>query len=149
MNENSNMRMNGHAFALTLGTIDLKADKWALSVTDNGAVATKNGLPDGWLPGDVAANGEVTMDRTEFKKISAEAKKAGSWQKLPTFNLVSYAKVGNDECKIEAFGCKFKLESLLDIDKSSTDKTTVTLKYDVTSPDFVKIDSVPYIEYKQ
>ncbi|UDQ97950.1 phage protein [Lentisphaerota bacterium WC36G] len=144
---NSTMRLNGLGFNLTLNTTDIKADKWSLSVSDDGSVATKDGLPDGWLKGAVAGSGEVTMDRTEFKKMSAEAKKAGSWQGMPTFNLISYAKVGNDECLIEAYGCKFKMDSVLDADKNSSDKTTFTLKYDVTSPDFVKIDGVPYAEF--
>ncbi len=142
----NNTRMNGKAFSFNVGTMDLKADKWNLGITDNSAVAKKNGRPDGTLPGDVEASGEVTLDRIEFKKLSAAAKKAGSWQDMETFNIVSYAKVGTDENKVEAFGCKFKLESVLDVDKGSTDKTSFSLKFDVTSPDFVRIDGVPYIK---
>ena len=52
---------------------------------------------------------------------------------------------GGDPLMIQAFGCKLKLNKLLDVDKSSTDETEFTIPFDVTSPDFVRIDGVPYV----
>jgi hypothetical protein len=47
--------------------------------------------------------------------------------------------------KVEAFGCKFKLESLLALNPEGAAKHVSKLKFLVTSPDFVHINGVPYL----
>lgn len=47
--------------------------------------------------------------------------------------------------KVEAFGCKFVLDSLLDLDKAGGQKHISKVKYFVTSPDFIRINGVPYL----
>ena len=60
--------------------------------------------------------------------------------------MIAIAAVGDDEMRVEAYGCRLKVSSLLDIDKSSADETEFTIPFDVTSPDFIKIDGVPYVK---
>ena len=138
------VRFNGLSFDIDLGDIGIKVKKFTLDIEDNSAVAKQNGRPNGELRGAVSASGEIVVDRAGLKAFTAMAKKAGSFQEMPTFDIHSFGKVGDDELKIEAFGCKVKLSKLLDIDKDSSDETEFTLPYEVTSPDFVKIDGVPY-----
>ncbi|MEA4863376.1 MAG: phage protein [Victivallaceae bacterium] len=139
-------RFNGMSFDLDLGVTALKVQKCTLDITDNTTVAKRNGRPDGYLPGDVSAAGTITVDRDGLAALTEQAKSAGYWQGIEPFDICTYAKVGDDELKIEAFGCKVKISKLLDIDKSKTDETLFEIPYDVTSPDFVNINGVPYLE---
>lgn len=140
----SKRRFNGLAFSINTGDLALKVKKFTLDITDNSTVAKRRGRPDGYLVGDVEANGELTVDRDGLKAITAAAQSAKSFQALAPFDIVSYAKVDDDEVKIEAFGCRLKVSKVLDIDTSSSDETEFTIPYDVTAPEFIKIDGVPY-----
>lgn len=140
----STQRFNGMSFEIDLGDFAVQVKKFSLEIKDDSAVAKRNGKPDGYLLGGVEGSGEILVDRTGLKAFTEAAKKAGSFQETPPFDINSYAKVGDDEVKIEAFGCKVKISNLLDIDTGSTDETEFKLPFDVTSPDFVKIDGVPY-----
>lgn len=142
-------KINGQSFDFTFGGTPIHADNFSLEITDNSAVAKKDGRPDGALQGDVEASGEVSLDITEFKVLLAQAKSSGSWQDLPTFDITAYAKAGDEEFKVEIFGCNFKIASLLDVDKTSADKSSVKLPYEVTGQDFVIIDGVPYAKKKE
>ncbi len=137
-------RFNGLSFDIDLGDFGIKVKKFTLDIEDGSAVAKRDGRPDGELRGAVSASGEIVVYRSGLKSFTAMAKKAGSFQQMPTFDINSFGKVGDDELKIEAFGCKVKLSKLLDIDKESSDETEFTLPFEVTGRDFVKIDGVPY-----
>lgn len=138
-------RYNGLSFDVDTGEMAFQAKKFSLEITDNSAVAKRRGRPDGYVIGDVEASGEIVVDRDALKVITAAAKSAGSFQALKPFDMMAFAKVADDELKVEAFGCRLKVSSLVDVDKSSADETEFTIPFDVTSPDFVKIDGVPYL----
>ncbi len=137
-------RFNGLSFDIDLGDFSVRVQKFTLDIEDGSAVASHDGRPDGTLRGAVSASGEITVTRAGLKAFTAAAEKAGSFQEMPVFDINSFAKTGDDEFKVEAFGCKVKVSKLLDIDKSSSDETEFALPFDVTSPDFVKVDGVPY-----
>lgn len=139
-------RINGLSFDFDLGGKQIHSEKMSLDITDNSAVVKKNGRPDGFVNGDVEASGELEVDAVALKTITEAAGSAGSFQLLEPFDIVTYAKVGEEEVKVEAFGCKLKVSKLLDVDKSSADPTKFVIPFDVTSPDFVKINGVPYIK---
>ena len=138
-------RINGKSFSFDVGGMKIHADNFSCDITDNTTASKKDGRPDGYLLGDVEASGEITVDRVEMKAIMEAAKTAGSFQALKEFDINAYADAGDDSFKVEIFGCKLKMNKILDIDKTSTDKTQFTIQYDVTSPDFINIDGVPYI----
>lgn len=139
-------RFNGLSFDIDTGDMALHVKKFSLEITDNSAVAKRNGRPDGFVLGDVEASGEIVVDRDGLKIITKAAEKAGSFQALKPFDMIAIAAVGDDEMRVEAYGCRLKVSSLLDIDKSSADETEITIPFDVTSPDFIKIDGVPYVK---
>ena len=138
-------RINSHSFDVDLGGEAIHVDSMTLDITDNTAPAKKGGRPDGWLQGDVEASGEISVGIVEAKKIIQLAKDKGSFQDMDAFDINTFAKAGDDEFKVEAFGCKLKLASLLNIDKSYTDKSMINIPFDVTGPEFIKIDGIPYI----
>ncbi|ENY76593.1 prophage PSPPH06 tail tube protein [Pseudomonas putida TRO1] len=138
-------KLSGKNFDVNLGDSLLHVEAASLDVTDNSAVAQSKGVPNGWVDGDVSAAGEIEVDSTNFNLIVAQAKAAGSFRELEPFDIVFFGKVGDEECRIEAFGCKLRVSSLLAIDPKGGAKTTHKLPYDVTSPDFIKINGVPYL----
>ncbi|WP_027721211.1 phage protein [Maridesulfovibrio zosterae] len=138
-------RLSGKNFDITLGDIQLHVEKASLSIEDNSSAAKDRGVPNGWVDGDVAASGDIEIDATNLKLISEAARAAGSYRELPDYDMLFFAKTGNEEKKVEAFGCHFKIESLLDIDPKGGEKDISKLQFEVTSPDFVRINGVPYL----
>ncbi|BAP43927.1 tail tube [Pseudomonas sp. StFLB209] len=139
-------RIGGKNFDVNLGDMKVHVEAATLDITDNTAVAQSRGVPNGHVDGDVSASGEMELDLTNFKLLKEQASTAGSFRGLEPFDIVFFAKAGEDEIKYEAFGCKIRLSSLLSIDPKGGAKSTVKVQYDVTSPDFVHIDGVPYLD---
>lgn len=139
------MRLSGMNFNVNMGDIMIHVDTATLAITDNSSVSQTSGVPDGAVDGDVSANGELSVNASQFKLISAAAKKAGSWRGMEPFDIMFYGKTSKDEVKVEAFGCRIKLADILDIDKKGGQASLFKIPYDVTSPDFVHIDGVPYL----
>ncbi|WP_193051401.1 phage protein [Pseudoalteromonas undina] len=139
------MRLSGMNFNVNLGDIMVQVDTASLAITDNSAPSQTGGVPDGWVDGDVSASGELSVNASNFTLISDAAKTAGAWRGMETFDIMFYAKTSKDEMKIEAFGCRIKLSDILDIDKKGGSASLFKIPFDVTSPDFVNINGVPYL----
>ena len=139
------MRLSGMNFNVNLGDIMVHVDTATLSITDNSAVSQTGGVPDGAVDGDVSANGELSVNASNFALISDAAKRAGSWRGMEPFDIMFYGKTSKDEMKVEAFGCRIKLSDILDIDKKGGQASLFKIPFDVTSPDFGHINSVPYL----
>ncbi len=138
-------KISGMNFDINVGDLKLHVETATLDITDNSAVAQTRGVPDGWVAGDVAASGELELDTTNFNLLIEAAKAAGSFRELEPFDQLFYAKTPSDEIRVEAFGCKVKISSLLNIDGKGGEKTKHKIPFDVTSPDFVRINGVPYL----
>ncbi|MCJ2164654.1 MULTISPECIES: phage protein [unclassified Pseudodesulfovibrio] len=143
------MRISGKSFDTTIGDLLVHVEKISLEITDNSGVAKTKGVPDGYVIGDVEASGEIELDITNFNLISEQAKAAGSWRALPTCDIHTYAKTDKEELKVEAFGCKLKLSSLLDEDSKGGEKSVKKVTFEVTSPDFIHINGVPYLDAEE
>ncbi|WP_029559269.1 phage protein [Vibrio parahaemolyticus] len=139
------MRISGKNMHFSLGDYKLKASKVTLSITDNSAVNKTNGVPDGYVDGDVEASGEMELTTQQFNQLGKAAKKAGSWRGLPAFDGLFYGKIDKDELKVEAFGCRIKISDLLDIDTNGGSALLHKLPFDVTSSDLVHINGTPYL----
>ena len=139
------MRISGKNMHFSMGDYKLKAQKVSLSITDNSAVNKTSGVPDGYVDGDVEASGEMELTTQQFNQLSKAARGAGSWRGMPDFDALFYGKIDKDELKIEAFGCRIKISDLLDADSNGGSALVHKLPFEVTSPDFVKINGVPYL----
>ncbi|CAK2463408.1 putative Prophage PSPPH06, tail tube protein [Vibrio crassostreae] len=139
------MRISGKNMHFSLGDYKLKAQKVTLSITDNSAVNKTNGVPDGYVDGDVEASGEMELTTQQFNHLSKAAKRAGSWRGMPDFDALFFGKIDKDELKIQAFGCRLKISDLLDVDSSGGSALVHKLPFEVTSPDFVRINGVSYL----
>lgn len=139
-------RISGQSIDIYIGTELIHVEKIGIDITDNTAAAQTRGVPDGFVAGDVAAEGEIELSTKAFQQISSLAKSAGSYRSIPLQDLLFYGKAGSEELKIEAFGCKLLITNGLDDDPKGGAILTHKVKYLVTSPDFVKINGVPYLE---
>ena len=139
-------RISGKNFDVSIGDLTMNVGKATLTIEDKTDVAKDNGVPNGWVDGEAGASGDMELDAQAIGILGEAAKAAGSWRGLPSFDILFYAKTGQDEeMKVEAFGCKFVLDSLLDVDKAGGQKHISKVKYLVTSPDFIRINGVPYL----
>ena len=143
----SRQRIGAKDFSITVGDLSLTVSQATLGITDNVEVAKDRGVPNGWVAGDVSGEGDMDLDAQALSILSEAAAFAGSWRELPEFDMLFYAKAASgEEMKVEAFGCKLKVESLLNINQNEgASKHTSKVKFIVTSPDFVHINGVPYL----
>ncbi|WP_325436291.1 phage protein [Pseudomonas nitroreducens] len=139
-------RIGGMNFDINLGDLQAHVEKATLDITDNSAVAQSGGVPDGYVDGDVSAKGEFEFDSANLSLLIQAAGRAGSFRKLEPIDIVFFAKAGDDELRVEAFGCKLTVSSLLDIDPKGGSKSTHKVPFEVTSPDFIRINGVPYLD---
>ena len=139
-------RISGQSTDVRIDGDLVHIEKVSLDITDNTAAAQTQGVPDGHVSGDVAAEGEIEITSKVLTQLTAIARRAGSWRGIDPVDLMFYAKAGNEELKIEAFGCKLVLSNLLDNDPKGGSTLSHKIKYMVTSPQFVHINGVPYLE---
>ena len=138
-------RIGGKNFDINLGDLQVHVESCTLDITDNTAVAQTRGVPNGHVDGDVAASGEFEFDTSNFNLLIEAARTAGSFRQLEPFDSVFFAKAGDEELRIEAFGCKLKVSSLLSVDPKGGEKSKHKVPFDVTSPDFIRVNGVPYL----
>ena len=136
---------SGNSFNVYIWNMPIHVESASLSITDNTAMVTTHGVPDGYVFGDVEASGEMELDWRQFKRIEGVARAAGSYRDIPTFDMVIYANRGGSRVKVEAFGCKLKISDVLDIDPKGGEKSKVKIEYMVTCKNFVRINGIPYL----
>lgn len=141
----SREHISGQSFEFYLSGMPIRAESVSLSISDNTTYATTHGVPDGWVSGDVSAEGEVTLDMRNFQKFAAVAAGAGSYRAISPTDLVFFASRAGVRSKIEVFGAKFVLTDLLDIDPNGGSKSTHKIKFFVTCKNFVRINGIPYL----
>ena len=143
----SRQRIGAKDLTITVGDLTITVSQCTLSIEDNIEVAKDRGIPNGWVAGDVGAEGDMDLDAQALSILAEAASSAGSWRELPEFDILFFTKVASgEEMQVEAFGCKFKIESLLTINANEgASKHTTKVKFIVTSPDFVHINGVPYL----
>ncbi|OAT26542.1 hypothetical protein M976_02703 [Buttiauxella ferragutiae ATCC 51602] len=138
-------RISGGSFDVNYDSVMIHIESATVTITDNSGVAQTRGIPNGHVKGAVTADVEVEVDSLNFKKFTAVARAAGSWRDIKPKDFLFYANTGDEEEKIEVFGCVPTLSDIVNINPTEASKTTKKIKFMVTSPDFVAIDGVPYL----
>lgn len=139
-------RIGGKDVDIMVGDLMVHVNTYSISIDDGTAVSKTRGVPNGYVDGDTSGSGEIEVDTQNFNLIIDAAKKAGSFKKLEPFDIVSNAEVGDETLNIEAFGCKLRISDLLNVDSKGGEKLMHKLPFDITSPDFVRINGVPYLD---
>ncbi|EIE5007029.1 DUF2597 family protein [Salmonella enterica] len=141
----SSRRISGMSFDVSFNGRIVHVKTATLDITDNTKAITERGVPNGYVDGDVEASGEIELDTANFQILGEAARDAGSWRNIPPADFLFFAQADDDEIKVEAFGCKLILNNLVNIDTKGGDTLSHKIKFMVTSPDFVKIDGLPYL----
>ncbi len=139
------MRISGKSFDVMVGDLLINAESLSASISDNRKAITEGGVPNGYVDGDVSCSGEIEVDAKNFNLFIEAAKSSGSWRELEPFDIICVAKTSAEEQKHELFGCLINVSDLISIDQAGGEKTKHKLPFEVTSPDFVRINGVPYL----
>ena len=141
-------RLSGKDFTVLVGVLLIHVENMSATITDNSKATQTGGVPDGFVNGDVSCSGEIEVDTKNFMLINEAARIAGSWRELDTFDINTVGAVGKEVMAIELFECKFSISDLLNIDQKGGEKTKHKIPFEVTSPDFVRINGVSYLSTK-
>jgi len=137
--------ISGQDFDVMVGDLLVHVEAMSASITDNRKSVQSGGVPNGYVNGDVSCSGELELDTKNFNLIMESAKAAGSFRELEPFDITAIAKTTGSEQKQELYGCLLTISDLLNIDPKGGEKTKHKLPFEVTSPDFVRINGVPYL----
>lgn len=138
--------ISGSDVDVMLGTTLINVKQFSLNIEDGVKATNTRGVPDGHVNGAVAASGEITLDTPNFQLVMAEARAAGSFQQLEPMDIIGLGKTLDLKFKVAAFGCKLKLNKILDAAGEGGDKLEHSIPYEVTDKRFVEIDGVPYLD---
>lgn len=138
-------RISNSSFSFTLGDFNVIAEKASLSIEDARKTVKDNGVPNGYVQGEVSASGDIELDARAMAILAEAASSAGSWQEIEPVDLMFYSKGTSEEEKVEAFGCLLNLKDVVEFDPTSDKKAVTKIGFEVTSPDFVRINGVPYL----
>ncbi|WP_421180664.1 phage protein [Aeromonas enteropelogenes] len=138
-------RFSGMNVDITLLGVDVQAETATLSITDNTAVAQSRGVPDGFVDGDVSAEVEFELASKYLLLLLDAVRTAGSFRAVEPEDVLFYANTGGEELKIEAFGVKLAVSDLLNADGKGGSVMTHKIKGQVTAPEFVRINGIPYL----
>lgn len=144
----SKRRIGGKDVDVMMGNFKVRFANFSASITDNRAETYTCGIPNGYVDGDVKCDGEIEVDTANFNVMSAAAKKVGSWRAMKPVDIVSNADTSDEAFKVELFGCLLNISDLLSAEAAGGKVLTHKIKFAVTSPDFVRINGVPYLELK-
>lgn len=142
----SSQRISGKDFYIYLAGRMIHVDSANLSIEDSTAVAMSHGIPNGWVDGETKAQGDMEVDSQQMLILTEIAAEAGSWKGIEPFDMLFVALTGAEGMTVAAYGCKIKVNELLSIDHKGTEKSKYKLHYEVTDPDFVKINGIPYLK---
>lgn len=141
----STQRISGKDVRTFVGPVQVFADKFDLKIDDKRAVAYTRGVPNGTLDGEVSATGSITLDSANFTMLMNELG-GESWKDIKPQDIKGFASAGGLEKDIDAFGCLLKISDLLGAESKGGEKLSHTIDFEVSSPDFVKIDGKPYLK---
>jgi hypothetical protein len=141
-------RIGGRDIDIMVGDMMVHVESFSASIDDGKSVSKTRGVPNGKVAGEVSCAGEIEVDTQNFNLIIDAAKKAGSFEELDDFDIVTNAEVDDETLNIEMFGCSLRISDLLNVDSKGGEKTKHKIPFDVTSPDFVRINGVSYLAQK-
>lgn len=133
------------ARAIIDGTL-INIEKIDIDIETERQPVYENGVPNGFVDGKVSATVKLTFNKHNFALFKEKAKAAGSWQGIPPFDFDCVSTAGTQSETISAFGVLPDITSLLSAETESNSAQTVEVEGAITSPDFIHIDGVPYLE---
>jgi hypothetical protein len=144
----STHHISGMDVNVSLGTQLINVKQFTLNIEDGMKETTTRGVVNGFVNGVTTASGEITVDTENFNRIMEEARKVGSFQQLPAFDIISLGQTVNQKIKTVAYGCKLSVSKLIDAAGDGGDKLEHTIPFKVTDPRFVETNGTPYLDQR-
>ena len=138
-------KLSGKEVNCFVGPLMLNFENASLSIEDGRTVVKSKGVPNGYVSGDMAATGDVEIDSTNFELLSAIAASSGGWANIEPIDINFVAVTAGGQFQATAYGCLLKVSDLLNADSKGGEKLKHKIEFEVTSPDFVTINGVPYL----
>ena len=132
-------------FDVMIGDMLVHVENMTATISDERKAVKTRGIPDGYVDGEVSCSGEIEVDTKNFNLLIDVAKTAGSFREMPAFDIIYMGKNVSHQHKQELFGCVLNVTDLLNNDAKGGEKGKHKLAFEVTSPDFVRINGVPYL----
>lgn len=142
----SQKRLGAQNFDIMVGNLLIHVDSMSASISDNRQAVFTRGIPDGYVDGDVSCTGDIEVDSKNFNLFVESARSSGSWRAMPTFDIIYSGQTVSDKQTIALYGCLLNVGDLLAHDQKGGDKSKHKVTFAVTSPDFVRINGVPYLD---
>lgn len=144
----SNKHLSAVDFDIMVGNILIHVEDMSAAISDNRQAVFTRGIPNGYVDGDVSCTGEIELDTKNFNLFIDVARNAGSFRDMPVFDIIYSGRNVSERHKQELFGCLINISDLLNNDAKGGEKSKHKLTFAVTSPDFVRINGVPYLAAK-
>lgn len=141
----SHKHLSALDFDIMVGDLLIHVENMTATITDNRQAVMTRGVPNGYVDGDVACAGDIEVDTKNFNLLTEVAKAAGSFREMPVFDIIYMGKNISETHKQELFGCLLNISDLINNDAKGGEKGRHKLAFQVTSPDFVRINGVPYL----
>jgi hypothetical protein len=141
----SGKSLGGKDFDVMIGDKMIHVIEGNVKITDGRKVKYTRGVPTGFIDGPVEAEVTLKFDHENFLLLEAQAKAAKSWKGIKPFDVSFMAEVGAGSKNVEVFGVLPQLDEVLGFKAEGGEEDTTSMKGIVTSPDFVKINGIPYL----
>lgn len=140
----STKRISGKDLKLSIGFCQVFAEKFEIKIDDKRAVALTNGVPNGYVDGECTSSGSMTLD-SENLTVLMDSFGGINWRDIGPQDITAFAAAGDLSKDIAAYGCLLRISELWSSESKGGEKQVHTIDFDVTSPDFVAIDGIPYL----
>jgi hypothetical protein len=141
--------LSGKDFDVFIGSKMVHVIDASVKVTDGRKVKTTRGIPVGFIDGPVSAEVTFKLDHENFLLLEGQAKEAGSWKGIPAFDMSFLAETQIGKKNIEVFGVLPSLDEILNLKAEGGEEDVITVKGDITSKDFIKINGIPYLTVEE
>lgn len=143
-------RIGGKDVRAYVGDAEIIASKIIMKIDDKREVAYTRGVANGFVDGECTADGSMTLDSQQFSQLKdVLLSGVSSWKEIPPQDIHLFASAGSLSKDLKAFGCLLKISDLWDSEDTGGKKTEHVIPFQVTSPDFVHIDDVPYLSLNE
>lgn len=144
----SHKHLSAQDFDIMIGPLLIHVENMSASISDNRQAVMTRGVPNGYVNGDVSCSGDIEIDTRNFNNLTEVARGAGSFRDIAPFDVIYNGKNVSDRHRVELFGCVITVSDLLSNDPKGGEKLKHKIAFTVSSPDFVRINGVPYLSAK-
>lgn len=141
----SKKHLSATDFDIMVGDLLVHVESMTATIDDQRKAVKTRGVPTGYVDGEVGCSGDIELDTRNFNLLTEVARTRGSFRDMPPFNILAVGKNIDESQKLELFGCVLNVTDLFGSDGKGGEKQKHKMAFEVSDPDFVRINGVPYL----